>query len=153
VKRKQDTAGEIVRLGKKLRELNQKMRAELHKEPLPVPRGLNRKNMLRILRKSPKAKPGKTQTVPKLIEHTERDSTGREVTRYFGDPGAWLGQFSHNAPRLVEPHGAARDSAIVQMHAAGLSDQQIADAARVAVKTIERALRGKRLRPRTRRPR
>jgi len=153
VKRKQNSADELVRLGRKLRELNQKMRAELHKEPLPLPRGLNRKNVLRILRKPQKAKTRNATTVPKLIEHTEHDSTGSEITRYHGDPAAWMGQFSHNPPELVEPHGAARDTAILQMHAAGLPDQRIAEAAGVNIKTVERALRGKRQRPRTRRPR
>ena len=114
------------------------------------PRGANRKNLLRRLRKPPKAKPPKAPKVAKLIEHTERDSMGREVTRFYGNPGAWMGQFSHNPPALIEPHGTARDSAILQMHAAGLSDQQIAEAARVNIKTVERALQGKRLRPRTR---
>ena len=117
------------------------------------PRGANRKNVLRRLRNPPKAKPRKAPKVAKLIEHTERDSTGREVTRFYGTPGAWMGQFSHHPPMLIEPHGAARDSAILQMHAAGLSDQQIAEAARVNIKTVERALKGKRLRPRTKRPR
>ena len=125
-------------------------------QPIPEkhpPRGANRKNLLRRLRKPPKAKPPKAPKVAKLIEHTERDSMGREVTRFYGNPGAWMGQFSHNPPALIEPHGTARDSAILQMHAAGLSDQQIAEAARVNIKTVERALKGKRLRPRTKRPR
>lgn len=125
-------------------------------QPIPEkapPRGANRKNMLRRLRTSPKTKPRKAPKVARLIEHTERDSAGREVTRYFGDPGAWLGQFSHNPPELVEPHGTTRDAAILQMHTSGLSDRQIADAAHVTVKTVERALQGNRLRPRTRRPR
>lgn len=125
-------------------------------QPIPEkapPRGANRKNLLRRLRTSPKTKPRKEPKVARLIEHTERDSAGREITRYFGDPGAWLGQFSHNPPRLVEPHGAARDAAILQMHAAGLSDQQIAASTGVNIKTVERALLGKRLRPRTRRTR
>ncbi len=151
MKRKQSSADEIARLGQKLHELNKKMRAALHSDPLPLPRGLNRKNVLRILRKPPKAKPRKAEPVPKLIAHTERDSEGREVTHYYGDPAAWMSQFSHAKHELVEPHGTARDAAILQMHCAGLSDQQIADAAGVNIKTVERALQGKRLRPRTRR--
>ncbi len=117
------------------------------------PRGANRKNMQRRLRKPPKTKPRKAPKVAKLIEHTERDSSGREVTRFYGNPGAWMGQFSHNAPELVEPHGAARDAIILQMHAAGMPDNKIAELAHVTVKTVERALHGKRLRPRTKRPR
>ena len=125
-------------------------------QPIPEkhpPRGANRKNLLRRLRKPPKPKPSKPQKVAKLIAHTERDSEGREVTHYYGDPAAWMGAFSQKPPELVEPHGAARDAAILQMHAAGLSDQQIADATGVNIRTIERALKDKRVRHRTRRPR
>ena len=125
-------------------------------QPIPEkhpPRGANRKNLLRLLRKPHKPKPSKPQKVAKLIAHTERDSEGREVTHYYGDPMAWMGAFSQKPPELVEPHGAARDVAILQMHCAGLSDQQIADAAGVSIKTVERAVQGKRRRPRTKRPR
>ncbi len=130
-------------------------------QPIPEkhpPRGANRKNIQRLLRaapkkKPPKPKPSKPQKVAKLIAHTERDSEGREVTHYYGDPMAWMGAFSQKPPEPVEPHGSARDGAIMQAHAAGLSDQQIADAAGVNIKTVERALKDKRVRPRTRRPR
>ena len=125
-------------------------------QPIPEkhpPRGANRKNLLRLLRKPHKPKPSKPQKVAKLIAHTERDSEGREVTHYYGDPAAWMGAFSQKPPELVEPHGAARDAAILQMHAAGLSDQQIANATGVNIRTIERALKDKRVRHRTRRPR
>ena len=117
------------------------------------PRGANRKNLLRRLRQPPKAKPSKPQKVAKLIEHTERDSAGRTVTRFYGNPAAWMGAFSQKPPVLVEPHGAARDAAILQMHADGLPDKKIAELANVTVKTVERALQGKRVRPRTKRPR
>ena len=125
-------------------------------QPIPEkhpPRGANRKNLLRRLRKPPKPKPSKPQKVPKLIERTELDGDGRQITRYYGDPMAWMGAFSQKPPELVEPHGSARDAAILQMHAAGLSDQQIAGATGVNIRTIERALEDKRVRPRTRRPR
>ena len=125
-------------------------------QPIPEkhpPRGANRKNLLRRLRKPPKPKPSKPQKVPKLIERTELDGDGRQITRYYGDPAAWMGAFSQKPPEPVEPHGSARDGAIMQAHAAGLSDQQIADAAGVNIKTVERALKDKRVRPRTRRPR
>ena len=125
-------------------------------QPIPEkhpPRGAYRKNLLRRLRKPPKPKPSKPQKVAKLIERTELDSDGRQVTRYYGDPMAWMGAFSQKPPEPVEPHGSARDGAIMQAHAAGLSDQQIADATGVNIRTIERALKDKRVRHRTRRPR
>jgi DNA-binding NarL/FixJ family response regulator len=117
------------------------------------PRGANRKNLLRRLRKPTTPKPSKPQKVAKLIERTELDSDGRQVTRYYGDPMAWMGAFSQKPHELVEPHGAARDAAIMQMHADGLPDKKIAELANVTVKTVERALKDKRVRHRTRRAR
>ena len=125
-------------------------------QPIPEkhpPRGANRKNLLRRLRKPPKPKPSKPQKVPKLIERTELDGDGRQITRYYGDPAAWMSQFSHAKHELVDPHGSARDAAIAQMHADGLPDKKIAELANVTVKTVERALKDKRRRPRTKRPR
>lgn len=156
MKRKQpDIIDEILKLGAELRtryRVRQTVSGPV-KQPIPEkapPRGANRKNVLRRLRTRPTPKPRKPQQVAKLIEHTERDSAGREVTRFYGNPAAWLGQFTHNPPELVSPHGKARDEAILQMHAAGMQDQQIAALAGVNVKTVERALSGKRQRPRTR---
>ena len=127
--------------------VKQPIRQAVTKKP---PRDKKRKNMQRRLREPPHAKTPKPAAVPRLIEHTERDSAGAETTRYFGDPMAWMGQFTNTPPTLVEPHGAARDAIILQMHAAGMPDKKIAELAHVAVKTVERALKKKRKRPRTR---
>ena len=160
-----DIADEILKLGAQVRMKYRPRKTakgwilQPIKEEHP-PRGANRKNIQRLLRAAPKKKPPKQRIKPpkpkkiaKLIAHTERDSEGREVTHYYGDPAAWMSQFSHAKHELVEPHGTARDAAILQMHCAGLSDQQIADATGVSIKTVERAVQGKRRRPRTKRPR
>ena len=161
MKRKQhDIVDEILKLGAQMRTkyrvretINGKILQPI-KEERP-PRGANRKNIQRLLRAAPKKKPPKPKPskIPQLIAHTERDSEGREVTHYYGDPAAWMSQFSHAKHELVEPHGTARDAALMQMHADGLPDKKIAELANVTVKTVERALQGKRVRPRTRRHR
>jgi len=156
MKRKQpDIIDEILQEGAKFRakyRIRQTIAGPV-RQPLPElapPRGANRKNLLRLLRATPKPKTRKPHKVAKLVEHTERDGAGREVTKYYGDPSAWMGQFTQRRPELVEPHGAARDAAILQMHGAGFADREIAALVGTNVRTVERALRGKRQRPRTR---
>lgn len=123
-------------------------------EQLPkAARGQNAKNIARSLRKPPRLKTRIPVKVGRLVEHTETDSQGRQITRFFGDPLACWGQFSGNPPELIEPHGAARDETIRQMHHAGLADQQIAEKFGINIKTVERALKGHRKRARTRKKR
>ncbi|MGH8227344.1 MAG: hypothetical protein ACREU3_05490 [Steroidobacteraceae bacterium] len=115
------------------------------------PRGMthDRKSMLRWFRNPHPVKRPKPLEIAPLVEYTSVDGEGRSITRRFGDPRAWTAPASGQPVKWIKLRGAARNEVIRQMHAAGLSNQRIADTLHVAVKTVERALKGKRQRART----